>query len=1204
MLIRPVYYITEKEDFDILPKITPRHLYNMLKFASASTTRILGFDPIFSPLCGMMAECLLVPPLIIRPTRSAHGAEDDITKTLRTIQEHNTKAQRDVIPNLTLGLIRTAENMHYTATTAKKKMIRVQGPMSTTLLRKKVPVVPACLDDFFLVQRAAACLWDSKYHKNLDAEYGREPFSLKRRFAPGKRNKGRMRQSMLGKPGDFTMRGAATPNTDNDVDEVGLPRRGVMHITWPEHVNALNFNAMLELVLNGEHKYPGCNYVQRNETLYLPTANFGGLRIGDIVHRHLRTGDWVIVNRQPSLYRFAIMGYRVQVSPDDTIDSHLGITTVLGLDYDGDEMNIYAPQNLLERAETAHLMSVPQNLMKDGKLMIGFVQHAVLGAYKLTEENAIQLTEEEITEYLLLGKKEECIRDAVNRWEQFNSCKSLTGREFMSILLPTYVYKPGDPPLTKTTLNVCMGATIETAGHMEFAASRIGFLTRILENFCRNCGVSLHLDDCNISKPPKDIQARADAILADATEIATDLERSLTQKQLAQWCPGVAQEKHHDNNNSLVASMDEEEAEEDVCILTGRYRDLLGSYAVKKLRAKENGAPSGMCDIVDSKSKGTEVNITQNVIVVGQQMNENSMRYTDSTNHYYRNVLARYGFIDKSFFDGLTPTQLFSHLRASRVGLISTACHTSDSGYLYRKLFKSVEDERVSFDNSIRNANGHIILFEYGFDTTFLHSIPLRTVSMTLQDIVAQFTTPIMDENEDDDPCSIDEVERLLILREQVIEHDPKLSISIPVRFEKQFQCTDKHCKHRTINKNAVRNRVMNMWKHLTTKCGMMSSPIYELMFFEQMATRVLVDRNVLQCVHVFEDYMQYVQETFAINICAAGSPAGMDAAQSSTQPLTQTGLKRFHITGEKTTIVTGVTRLREIINLTRNIERPLMYVFLLPEFEDSFDPMELIELRLAHVVTKYHDSPVLCNHLEQLPMLFQNVRDEDDDDLIHLSLYLNKSTMENRRLLPREVAGYLLNTQILQLDPENVHVTHANLDDEIWWITLTLLRKSKILLNLVADADELITIPAPLLSLKLQHALVYDKQLLAGVANIRDFALIEKEIIVSDENEDDRLVMRKRKCYLTMGSNLQAVCAIPGVDLEYTTSNDIHQVFQVYGVDAAQLAIEENLMEAMQTSDATVAAQHIKLIAATMCFCGSPAALTYSGFLFFSVYR
>jgi hypothetical protein len=80
------------------------------------------------------------------------------------------------------------------------------------------------------------------------------------------------------------------------------------------------------------------------------------------------------------------------------------------------------------------------------------------------------------------------------------------------------------------------------------------------------------------------------------------------------------------------------------------------------------------------------------------------------------------------------------------------------------------------------------------------------------------------------------------------------------------------------------------------------------------------------------------------------------------------------------------------------------------------------------------------------------------------------------------------------------------------------------------------------------------------------------------------------------MGSNIQGVCSLPQIDVTFTTSNDIHQVFAEFGIAAAQKAIEENLIEAIQNSEKQVALQHIRLIAATMCHCGYPAPLTFSG--------
>lgn len=43
------------------------------------------------------------------------------------------------------------------------------------------------------------------------------------------------------------------------------------------------------------------------------------LKLGDIVERHLRDRDIVIFNRQPSLHRISMMGFRVKIAPGKTL---------------------------------------------------------------------------------------------------------------------------------------------------------------------------------------------------------------------------------------------------------------------------------------------------------------------------------------------------------------------------------------------------------------------------------------------------------------------------------------------------------------------------------------------------------------------------------------------------------------------------------------------------------------------------------------------------------------------------------------------------------------------------------------------------------------------------------------------------------------------------------------------------------------------
>ena len=57
----------------------------------------------------------------------------------------------------------------------------------------------------------------------------------------------------------------------------------------------------------------------------------------------------------------------------------------------------------------------------------------------------------------------------------------------------------------------------------------------------------------------------------------------------------------------------------------------------------------------------------------------------------------------------INSTRIF-HAMGGREGLIDTA-KTSETGYIQRKLIKSMEDCKISYDLTVRNANGSIIQF-------------------------------------------------------------------------------------------------------------------------------------------------------------------------------------------------------------------------------------------------------------------------------------------------------------------------------------------------------------------------------------------------------------------------------------------------------------------------------------------------------------
>ena len=126
--------------------------------------------------------------------------------------------------------------------------------------------------------------------------------------------------------------------------------------------------------------------------------------------------------------------------------------------------------------------------------------------------------------------------------------------------------------------------------------------------------------------------------------------------------------------------------------------------------------------MVTSGAKGSDTNIKQMMCCLGQQNIDGGrvpIGFTDRTlPHYpkYENGMESRGFIAHNFFEGLNPMEFYFHAMSGREGLIDTAVKTANSGYLQRRLVKTMEDLKTYHDYTIRDNSNEIIEFIYGND--------------------------------------------------------------------------------------------------------------------------------------------------------------------------------------------------------------------------------------------------------------------------------------------------------------------------------------------------------------------------------------------------------------------------------------------------------------------------------------------------------
>ena len=167
-----------------------------------------------------------------------------------------------------------------------------------------------------------------------------------------KGKQGRFRGNLSGKRVDFSSRTVISPDPNLRIDEVGVPELVAKALTFPERVHALNLPRLRAAVLNGCDAHPGANTVEYGSGLKI-SLKYGNrveiarrLRLGDTVERHLKDGDVVLFNRQPSLHRLSIMAHRVRVLKWRTFRFNEAVCTPYNADFDGDEMNVHAGHSL------------------------------------------------------------------------------------------------------------------------------------------------------------------------------------------------------------------------------------------------------------------------------------------------------------------------------------------------------------------------------------------------------------------------------------------------------------------------------------------------------------------------------------------------------------------------------------------------------------------------------------------------------------------------------------------------------------------------------------------------------------------------------------------------------------------------------------------------------------------------------------------
>uniref|UniRef100_A0A6C0D0H6 DNA-directed RNA polymerase II subunit RPB1 n=1 Tax=viral metagenome TaxID=1070528 RepID=A0A6C0D0H6_9ZZZZ len=1110
---------------------------------------------------------------------------------------------------------------------------------------------------------------------------GRPLKSLRQRL---KGKDGRIRNNLMGKRVDYSARSVITPDPNIELDELGVPLKIAMNLTYPEKVTIYNIDKLYEYVKNGPENYPGVKTIIKKDDGIKKSINELNkdsiiLKIGDTVNRHLINGDYVLFNRQPSLHKMSMMGHRVRVMKGNTFRLNISVTPPYNADFDGDEMNMHAPQSSETRRELKDIMSVTKHIIspRENKPIITIVQDTLLGIYKLTNSYNVNYIASKSKNLYMENTNIIPVKGSPSGLNNsVIECSVFTKKQFMNIITslstfdgtipkPKYSYKYKDNKVELWTGNQVLSYILPkniNLTHKNYSWSEnnpnddIINIVKIVNGsikqgtfdkglFTQTSKGLIHtIYNDNKSDGPRlaknlidDLQKIVTYFLliegfsigiSDMIADKSTLDKINTKiYQRKNEIDSIIQELHFNIFENLTGLSNKDYFEMKINNILNTTLRETGTMGLNNLDQKNRAT-----HMVKSKSKGNPNNISQMVACLGQQ-NVDAKRipygYEDRTlPHYYKydDSAEGRGFVENSFISGQTPQEFFFHAMGGREGLIDTAVKTAETGYVQRKIMKVLEDLCVSFDYSVRTSNGTIIQFIYGndgMDAIYIEEQLLPIINMSTDTICKNY----MFNNSEDISQYVDvQVNKttmnndMKVIIQTLIDHKnylikkifnyngttvTKTKINYPVHIQRIVSNICKKTESKSnISPHEIYKESNKLKDELYVNKNNKNNKILQILIDIHLNPVILIKNYIIQKDEFYSiiDLIRYQFNKSRIN---PGEMVGALAAQSIGEPATQMTLNTFHSAGisAKSNVTRGIARLRELLHITKNLKSPSVKIYLSEDNSKDINKCNFIKNELEQ--TKLYDIIKSCDiHYDPNNNRFQSIV---DDDNIFLSIYkefLEETYTENYNVSPWIIRFVfdkekLLDTGILM---EDVYIAITNYDPQkIKFIYSD--ESSKQIIGRVSIIND---------DNGIEYDGVYDQSdIISRFRNIQEDMINNvvikginniSNIVISDSDtpqiiyEKGEIKVIPEKILETDGTNLIDILDNKYVDNTRTSSNDIIEIYQLLGIEAARSKLIYEITDVIKDAGEDVNNRHIELLCDMMTSTGKLLSINRQG--------
>ena len=317
-----------------------------------------------------------------------------------------------------------------------------------------------------------------------------------------------------------------------------------------------------------------------------------------------------------------------------------------------------------------------------------------------------------------------------------------------------------------------------------------------------------------------------------------------------------------------------------------------------------------------------------------------------------------------------------------------------------------------------------------------------------------------------------------------------------------------------------------------------------------------------------------------------------------------------FHLAGvsAKSNVTRGVPRIEEILRLTDNPKRPALTIHMKPNDEIDKDRASIYANMLEHTVlrdvvktvqicfdpleksTFIEDDKKLVERYYVFEDMVRDCKEQTEGEDTQKSKWIVRMEMDAESLLEKNITMDDIHFAIKNANSD-IQCVYSDYNDSNLIFRIRMngdsFKKKKGAVQSLDQSDEIYL-------LKNFQDNLLNNIVLRGVHGIEN--VIPRKLQNMVIKEDGKYIRKDIWVLDTTGTNLLDILGTDFIDTDRTYSNDISEVFDILGIEAARQSIFNEFAEVMEFSDVNINYHHLSLLCDRMTVTKSMVAIFRSG--------